>query len=221
MQTWVSVTLKFDNNVCVDLLWWPKFLLYILELFSHHFWHKLWRSDFYFNFNLFWLSVGSPISPDVRPGSGSGRAKILSQFWASLSKQNLFRMLTGCQKDRTTCQKTDWQTDRLTERQIEDKTTFQLSYQNKVVQNVNRMSESQSDRQKDIHYTVRQADRVTERQNDSIALWQNSRPAGQLKSPLLFKNSVLSLNLCCLLWFSIQDRNPWLELLIKLIFKLT
>ena len=29
----------------------------------------------------FWLSVGSPISPDVRPSSGSGsRAKILSQF---------------------------------------------------------------------------------------------------------------------------------------------
>ena len=26
----------------------------------------------------FWLSVGSPISPDVRPGGG--RAKILSQF---------------------------------------------------------------------------------------------------------------------------------------------
>ena len=98
MQTWVSVTLKFDNNVCVDLLWWPKFLLYILELFSHQFWHKLWRSDFYFNFNLFWLSVGSPISPDVRPGSGSGRAKILSQFWAKLSKEKLFRMSTGCQK---------------------------------------------------------------------------------------------------------------------------
>ena len=27
----------------------------------------------------FWLSVGSPISPDVRPGGGGG-AKILSQF---------------------------------------------------------------------------------------------------------------------------------------------
>ena len=40
----------------------------------------------------------------------------------------------------------------------------------KVVQNVNRMSESQSDRQEDIHYTVRQADRVTERQNDSMTV---------------------------------------------------
>ena len=29
--------------------------------------------------SYFWLSVGSPISPDVRPGSGR-RAKILSQF---------------------------------------------------------------------------------------------------------------------------------------------
>ena len=52
----------------------------------------------------------------------------------------------------------------------------------KVVQNVNRMSESQSDRQEDIHYTVRQADRVTERQNDSMTVWQNSRAA---KEPAL------------------------------------
>ena len=79
---------------------------------------------------VFWLSGGSPISPDVRPRRSSG-AKILSQFWASLSKQNLFRMSTGCQKDRNTGRQTYRQTDRQTERQIEDRKTFQLSYQNK------------------------------------------------------------------------------------------
>ena len=129
-------------------------------------------------------------------------------------------MLTGCQKDRTTGQQTVWQPDRQTERQIEDKTTFQLSYQNKscsecqedvrkierqaerqtdrrtdrqtdrifslvtktkVVQNVNRMSKSQSDRWEDI-----QCARQTEwqRQNDSITVWQNSRAA---KEPALVK----------------------------------
>ena len=49
-----------------------------------------------------------------------------------------------------------------------DKTTFQLSYQNICFQNVNRMSKIQSDRQEDIQF-VRQTDRVTERQNDSMA----------------------------------------------------
>ena len=43
-------------------------------------------------------------------------------------------MLTGCQKDRTTCQKTDRQKD--------------LVIKTKVVQNVNRKSERQTDRPK-------------------------------------------------------------------------
>ena len=75
-------------------------------------------------------------------------------------------MLTGCQKDRTTCQKTD--------RQIEDKTTFQLSYQNK----------SCSECQQDVKKSARQTGRytVTERQNDSMTVWQNSRAA---KEPAL------------------------------------
>ena len=69
-------------------------------------------------------------------------------------------MLTGCQKDRTTCQKTDRQTDRQTERQIEDKTTFKRSYQNKSC------SECQQDFKKSVRqtgrYAVCQADRDTE-----------------------------------------------------------
>ena len=44
-------------------------------------------------------------------------------------------MSTGCQKNRKTEIQTDRQTDRqtirLTERQIQDRKTFQLSYQNK------------------------------------------------------------------------------------------
>ena len=43
-------------------------------------------------------------------------------------------MSTGCQKDRQRQQdvrKTETQADRQTERQIEDRKTFQLSYQNK------------------------------------------------------------------------------------------
>ena len=43
-------------------------------------------------------------------------------------------MSTGCQKDRQRQQdirKTEKQADRQTERQIEDRKTFQLSYQNK------------------------------------------------------------------------------------------
>ena len=53
-----------------------------------------------------------------------------------------------------------------------------LVIKTKLVQNVNRMSESQSDRLEDIHYTVPQA----ERQNDSMTVWQNSRAA---KEPAL------------------------------------
>ena len=84
-------------------------------------------------FRNFWLSVGSPISPRVRPwwwwcwGSA-----LRSHFWAYLWKQNLFRMSTGCQKDRNTGRQTYRQTDRQTERQIEDRKTFQLSYRNKT-----------------------------------------------------------------------------------------
>ena len=40
-------------------------------------------------------------------------------------------MSTGCQKDRKIDRNTDRQTDGLTERQIQDRKTFQLSYQNK------------------------------------------------------------------------------------------
>ena len=74
----------------------------------------------------------------------------------------LFRVSTGCQKDRKTGRQTYRQTDRKTER------LFSLVVKTKVVQNVNRMSKSQSDRQEDIQ-CARQTDRVTERQNDSMA----------------------------------------------------
>ena len=63
----------------------------------------------------------------------------------------------------------DRPTDRLIDRQTER--LFSVGIKTKVVQNVNRMSKSQSDRQ-----TNRKIDRA--RQNDRIA--------GQLKSPLLF-----------------------------------
>ena len=42
-------------------------------------------------------------------------------------------MLTGCQKDRNIEGQSD-KTDVLTERQIQDRKTFQLSYQNKSCQ---------------------------------------------------------------------------------------
>ena len=76
-------------------------------------------------------------------------------------------MLTGCQKDRPT--------DRQTGRQIEDKTTFQLSYQNK----------SCSECKKDVKKSVRQTGWYTvqtEWQNDSMTVWQHSRAA---KEPAL------------------------------------
>ena len=68
-----------------------------------------------------------------------------------------------------------WLTDRLTDTQI--KRLLSLVIKTKVVQNVNRMSKSQSDRQEDI-----QCARQTERQNDSMTVWQNSRAA---KEPAL------------------------------------
>ena len=83
----------------------------------------------------------------------------------------LFRISTGCQKDRKTGRQTYRQTDRKTER------LFSLVVKTKVVQNVNRMSKTQG-RQAG-RYTVRQTDRVTERQTGLIA--------GQLKSPLLIE----------------------------------
>ena len=49
----------------------------------------------------------------------------------------MFRMSTGCQKDS---RKTEIQTDRQTDSQIQDRKTFQL-IKIKVVENVNRMSE--------------------------------------------------------------------------------
>ncbi len=61
-------------------------------------------------------------------------------------------MSTGCQKDRKIDRNTDRQTDGLTERQIQDRKTFQLSYQNKSC------SECQRD--------VRKIERPTDRQTD-------------------------------------------------------
>ena len=58
-------------------------------------------------------------------------------------------MSTGCQKDRNIERKTDG----LTERQIPDKKTFQLSYQNK----------SCSECQRDVRKIERQTDRQTDR----------------------------------------------------------
>ena len=67
-------------------------------------------------------------------------------------------MSTGCQKER----QTDGHTDRKTERLLS------LVIKTRVVQNVHRMSKIQSDRQEDIQF-ARQTDKVTERQNDSMA----------------------------------------------------
>ena len=59
-----------------------------------------------------------------------------------------------------------------TDRQTDARNIFQLSYQNKSCseckQDVRKMSKIQSDRQEDIQF-ARQTDRVTERQNDSMA----------------------------------------------------
>ena len=89
-------------------------------------------------------------------------------------------MLTGCQKDRTTCQKTDRQTDRQTDGQTDrkidkDKTTFQLSYQNKCC------SECQC---QNVNQTVWKIDRAPGRQ--TVTETQYDRISWQLKSPLLF-----------------------------------
>ena len=56
---------------------------------------------------------------------GEAVQKLFSGFQLILSKQKLFRMSTGCQKDR----KTDRLTERLTDRHT-DRKTFQVSYQN-------------------------------------------------------------------------------------------
>ena len=78
-----------------------------------------------------------------------------NDFSALLSKQKLFRMSTGCQKDRKTGGQMDRQTDRKTDR------LFNLVIKTKVFQNVNRMSKRQSDRKEDIQ-SGGQIDRVTE-----------------------------------------------------------
>ena len=70
--------------------------------------------------------------------------KLFSAFQLSYQKKKFFRMLTGCQKDRKTCQQTVGQIDRKTDRKTDR--LFSLVIKTKVVQNVNRMSESQSDR---------------------------------------------------------------------------
>ena len=56
--------------------------------------------------------------------------------------------------------KTETQADRQTERQIEDRKTFQLSYQNKSCQ------ECQQDLRKTETQADRQTDRLTDRQKD-------------------------------------------------------
>ena len=53
-------------------------------------------------------------------------------------------MSTGCQKDRKTDRQTDGQTDRQTDRKTER--LFSIVIKTKVVQNVVRISDSQSDR---------------------------------------------------------------------------
>ena len=90
-----------------------------------------------------------------------------NHFWAYTWKQKLFRTTTGCQKDRKTCRKTDWQ---------KDKTTFQFRCQNKscslhftctapLKPSVLGISECQQDARK----IERQADRQTDRQKDFSA----------------------------------------------------
>ena len=54
-----------------------------------------------------------------------------NHFWAYTWKQKLFRTTTGCQKDRKTCQKTDWQKDRWRDRKTER--LFSLGVKTKVV----------------------------------------------------------------------------------------
>ena len=71
----------------------------------------------------FWLPC-SPISPDVH-GWGSGGAKKF-QLFSLVTKTKLVQNVT-----RMSERQKDMPKDRLTGRQIEDKTTFQLSYQNK------------------------------------------------------------------------------------------
>ena len=53
-------------------------------------------------------------------------------------------MSTGCQKDRKTDRQTDGQTDRKTDRKTER--LFSIVIKTRVVQNVDRISDSQSDR---------------------------------------------------------------------------
>ena len=83
---------------------WPSPFLWVYQLYR--------MSQKYF-----WLPC-SPISPHVQGGCSRSSAKIFFSFSAYLWKQNLFRMLTGCQKDRKTGWKTDGQTDRQIDRQI-------------------------------------------------------------------------------------------------------
>ena len=65
----------------------------------------------------------------------------MERFFSLLIKTKDVQNVTGCQKDsRKTEIQTDRQTGRLTERQIQDRKTFQL-IKIKVVENVNRMSE--------------------------------------------------------------------------------
>ena len=75
-------------------------------------------------------------------------------------------MSTGCQKDRKTVLKTDRQTERQTDRVTDGQTDrfFSLIIKTKVVQNVNRMSKSQSDRHDRTICSApgRQSDRETE-----------------------------------------------------------
>ena len=75
-----------------------------------------------------------------------------------------------------------------------------LVIKTRVVQNVHRMSKIQSDRQEDIQF-ARQTDKVTERQNDSMA---DSRAAKETALVLIRRIYVLSVNLL----FTSIFRNP-------------
>ena len=70
--------------------------------------------------------------------------------------------------------------DRLTDRQIEDKTTFQLSYQNK----------SCSECQQDVRKIERQADRQTDRRTDGQTDRKTDRKTKRLFS-LVIKTKVV------------------------------
>ena len=71
-------------------------------------------------------------------GCHKDRTDRQKDFSAQLSKQKLFRMSTGCQKDRKTGQQRDRKTGRKTE------ILFSLVIKTKVVKNVNKKDKTES-----------------------------------------------------------------------------